>query len=87
MTQVKWRSIWCAWCVRATRGCGWQTTAHIVVISSLGCLITLQELYLLLSPEFVHEMTLKENVSVSLACTNSEVYCFNIHYKGETGEP
>ena len=78
MTQVKWRSIW------PPEGVGGKLHCHDIII---GCLHTLQELYLLLSPELVHEMTLEGNVSVSLACTNSEVYCFNIHYKGETGEP
>ena len=42
-----------------------------------------QELYLLLSPEFVHEMTLKGNFSLSFACSNSHEYCFDILYKGE----
>jgi hypothetical protein len=61
---------------------GYCTQCRDIII---GC-ISLQELYLLLSPEFAHEMRLKGNISVSLTCTNSEVYCFDIHYKGETGE-
>ena len=46
----------------------------------------MQELYLLLSSEVANEMSLKGNISISLACNNSEEYCFDIHYKGETDE-
>lgn len=56
-------------------------THHIIV----ECL-QLQDLYLLLSPEFAHELALKGNISLSLVCANSEIYCFDIHYKGETDE-
>lgn len=47
------------------------------------CTIFLQALYLLLSSEMLSEISLRGNVSLTLTCSKSLSYCFNIFCKGE----
>lgn len=42
-----------------------------------------QALYLLLSGEALGEIALRGNVSLTVTCTTSLSYCFNIFYSGE----
>lgn len=43
----------------------------------------MQALYLLLSPETLDEMSLRNNVSLTLTCSKSSSYCYNVLYNSE----